>query len=437
MNTTTSDVPWGVVGTVLAIVLLFDLVALWDLWRHDVKQLPKWAWAIIILVVSFPIGVVLYLAIGRVSRDEGPPPVPGPMTPPPGQPPPPPADGGGSAGGDWPQAPPPSGPPRGEGHREGNGPTLAATLDRLPGRVAEAPAARTDVPVILATHGLRKEYGDLAAVDDVDLAVPRGATYGLIGPNGAGKTTLLSILAGLRHPTAGSVALEVDTHAMAVLPDTPHFEPWLTAREVVDLSRTLVRPDLPRERVDDALAQAGILDAADRRNGGFSRGMLQRLGLASCLVNDPDLLVMDEPSSALDPVGRREILDLIGRLGHTKTVLLSTHILADVQQVCDTVGVLNHGRLAFQGSMRDLLTRTSATYLLQVRPPAEEVAAALGSLDAVTSLEDRGPGRFLVRVRDADAAEREIPAAVVRAGAPLVSFNPATDLETAFLELTS
>ncbi len=431
-----ASIPWAVVLPILGVLVAIDLVALWDLSRHDVKQLPKWAWALIIVVVSFPIGLILYLAVGRVGKDEGPVPPPRPMSPTPGESPPP-------------AAPPPSGPPRDTDGASGR--TLASAIGGLAGPdtaggpragatargAATMTAVASGAPTILATRGLRKVYGDLAAVDDVDLNVPRGATYGLIGPNGAGKTTLLSILAGLRHPTDGTVDLEVERRAVAVLPDTPHFEPWLTAREVVDLSRTLVRPDLPVDTVEAALAQAGILDAADRRNGGFSRGMLQRLGLASCLVNDPELLIMDEPSSALDPVGRREILDLIGRLGHTKTVLLSTHILADVQQVCDTVGVLNHGKLAFQGSMRDLLTRTSATYLLQVRPPADELAAALSALDAVTAVEDRGPGRFLVRVTDADAAEREIPAAVVRVGVPLVTFNPATDLETAFLELTS
>jgi ABC-2 type transport system ATP-binding protein len=213
-----------------------------------------------------------------------------------------------------------------------------------------------------------KVYGDAVALADVDLLVPRGATYGLIGPNGAGKTTMLSILAGLRRPTTGEVHLGVERHRIASLVDTPLFEPWLTAREVVDLARHLVAADLPEDRVEVALAEVGLTDAADRRTGGFSRGMLQRLGLAACLVGDPDVLLLDEPSSALDPAGRREVLDLIGQLSHTKTVVLPTHILGDVQQVCDVVGVIDHGHLRYQGPIQQLLARTSAVYAVHVRP---------------------------------------------------------------------
>src|SRR5690606_10600261 len=157
----------------------------------------------------------------------------------------------------------------------------------------------------------------------------------------------------------------------------PLFEPWLTAHEVVDLARHLVAPARPRDEVDRVLAEVGLADAAHRRTGGFSRGMLQRLGLASCLVGDPEVLVLDEPSSALDPSGRREVLDLVGRLAHTKTVILSTHILGDVQQVCDTVGVIDRGRLLYQGPLTDLLARTSTAYSVHVRGPVDALAEAL------------------------------------------------------------
>jgi ABC-2 type transport system ATP-binding protein len=289
----------------------------------------------------------------------------------------------------------------------------------------------------VSTDALGKRYGDTVALRDVDLVVPRGSTYGLIGPNGAGKTTMLSILAGLRRPTEGQVHLEVPRAKVAVVVDTPHFEPWLTAREVVDLARNLTAEDLPEARVEEVLHQVGLPDAIDRRVGGFSRGMLQRVGLAAGLVGHPELLILDEPSAALDPAGRREVLDLIGSLAGTTTVILSTHVLADVQQVCDVVGVIDHGSLRFQGAIGDLLARTSTVYALHVRDGSAELRSKLADLPWVSEVTEPAPGRLRVVVSDATEAEREVPVLVAAAGVSLASFAPATDLETAFLELTS
>ena len=289
-------------------------------------------------------------------------------------------------------------------------------------------------PVVVATHGLRKEY-DVAAVDDVELRVPAGSTYGLIGPNGAGKTTLMDIIADLRRPTAGRIELAVDRQRMAVLPDTPAFEPWLTAREVVDLARHLADPALPTDRVESALAEVDLVGAADRRTGGFSRGMLQRLGLATCLVGEPAVLMLDEPSSALDPAGRREVLDLIGRLAGERTVIFSTHVLADVQQVSDVVGVLNDGRLVFQGPIEDLLARTSSVYRLRVGA-GDRVEETLRSAAWVEQVVREGNGGYRLVVTDVAAAEHGIAGVLAGADARLHAFGPATDLEAAFLELT-
>ncbi len=372
---------------VVAAVIVPSLV---DLTRSEVRHLPRWAWALVICL-SVPLGSILYWTIGRdpagAPTDEPPPPPPA------------------SSPAEW--APP-------------------------------APVGRSGPsgPTVVSTHSLTKAYGDTLALDSVDLEVPVGSTYGLIGPNGAGKTTMLSIIAGLRHPTSGELDLAVDRRSMGLLVDTPLFEPWLTAREVVDLARHLTAPHLSVDRVDEVLVQVGLGDALDRRTGGFSRGMLQRLGLAGCLVGDPEVLVLDEPSSALDPAGRREVLDLVGELAHTKTVILSTHILADVQQVCDTVGVIDHGRLLFQGPLLDLLARTSTSYLLHVRPPAAGLGAALGSLPWVEAVTEVAPGRFRIVVTDAAVAETEIAAVLAAESAAVIAFNPATDLETAFLELT-
>ncbi len=384
----------AVVGVAYAVGVTVCLV---DLRRRKVRHLPKWAWALIILLGSFPIGAIIYLIVGRVP--------PGEEDAVADRPPP------GSAA-------PPVGPP--------------ITVDPR-----QSPAATDDGDAVIRARGLGKRYGDTDALAEVELTVPRGTIYGLIGPNGAGKTTMLSILAGLRQPTSGTFELAVPRRSLGVLVDTPQFEPWLTAYEVVDLARDLTAPQLPPERVTDVLTEAGLGDAIDRRTGGFSRGMLQRLGLAACLVGDPEVLVLDEPSSALDPAGRREVLDLIGRLAHTKTVLLSTHILSDVQQVCDLVGVIDHGRMRYEGPIADLLAHTSTVYALHVRGDTAGLTTALRSQPWAAEVLEPAPGRLRLVVSDAQRAEHEVPALLSDQRTSLVSFYPATDLETAFLELTS
>lgn len=404
---------WALIAGGIVLLMSYALV-LWDISRSEVRHLPRWMWALIVVLITFPIGALLYLVVGRVpaaerasATDD--------------------AAGSGTGAAPLPGAEPGAAPAR--ALREG-APASA-------GQITSAPAdAHGAAPPVVATRGLTKRYGDTVALDRVDLAVPRGATYGLIGPNGAGKTTLLSILAGLRHPTAGELELGVERRRLAVLVDTPLFEPWLTAREVVDLARNLVAPDGAHDEVDRALTEVGLAEAADRRCGGFSRGMLQRLGLATCLVGDPEVLLLDEPSSALDPAGRREVLDLIGRLARSTTVVLSTHILADVQQVCDVVGVIDHGRLRYQGPIAELLARTSAAYHLHVRGDAAGLLDGLRRADWVRAVEEQAPGRLRFVTDDATRAERALPRLVADSGLALVSCHPATDLETAFLELT-
>lgn len=289
---------------------------------------------------------------------------------------------------------------------------------------------------MITTSSLVKRYGTQNALDGVDLEVPEGSIYGLVGPNGAGKTTLLSLLAGLRRPTSGRVELGVDRRAVAVLPDTPQFDPWLTAAEVVDLARHLADPSLPEARVPEILAQAGLEEAADRRVGGFSRGMLQRLGLAATVVGRPALLLLDEPASALDPVGRREVLDLIVNLRNRATVVFSSHILNDVEEVCDRVGILVSGRLRVQGSLADLLAGAVAPLLIvKVRPPADRLVTALREVPWVTGVETYADV-VRVRVTDRSSAEAGIAGLLAGAEAAVVSLRfEQPDLERAFLEL--
>ena len=366
--------------------------AMIDLTRHDVRVLPKWAWGLIILL-AFPVGVIAYLVLGRSHSGDDP---------------------------------------------RGDDAIVAWPVDTsgAPDRPAARSGARPAGPPLIVARGLSKRYGTVTALDRVDLRIPRGRTYGLIGPNGAGKTTIISVLAGLRRPTAGTVTLAVDRRKIAVLVDTPRFEPWLTAAEVVDLARHLVAPGLPRTRVEQALTEVGLREARGPV-GGFSRGMLQRLGLAACLVGDPALLILDEPCSALDPAGRRDVLDLIDRLARTATVVLSTHVLADVQEVCDTVAVVDRGRIRFEGAVTDVLARSASVFALQVRPPATGLVDALRGRPWVTEAIEPVPGRIRLVVGDTARAEREIPRLVADHCERLIALTPMTNLETAFLELTS
>jgi len=298
---------------------------------------------------------------------------------------------------------------------------------------------------MIRTRGLVKRYGSHAALDGVDLNVPAGSVYGLAGPNGAGKTTLLGILAGLRKATEGEVTVETEPGEVSVLPDTPRFDPWLTGREVVALALTLSSglgsstAHEHADRVEEVLGQAGLTEASVRRCGGYSRGMLQRLGIASTLVARPALILLDEPASALDPQGRREVLDLIATLRGCATVLFSSHILGDVQEVCDTVGILHHGRLLFQGPLTDLLVgRAVPRYELRVRNNSDAVAAALSREPWVTSATAAYGGIVHVEVTSLADAELRLTGALAATGASVVSIRPEeVSLERAFLELTS
>lgn len=293
--------------------------------------------------------------------------------------------------------------------------------------------------MIVSTSRLRKEYGATVALDNVDLAVPAGSVYGLVGPNGAGKTTLLGILAGLRKATSGTVDIHVEWSKVAVLPDTPQFDSWLTGREVVDLARSLTDPSVPPSRVDEVLEQAGLAEAAHRVVGGYSRGMLQRLGVASTVVGRPALLMLDEPSSALDPAGRREVLDLVSRLRGEATVIFSSHILSDVQEVCDTVGILRAGELLFQGSISELLVGSAVpTYRLRLRPPGDRAIEALRRATWVRSVEEVSSEELRISVESVAAVEQNLATALAGTGVGVVSFGPeAATLEQVFLELTS
>jgi ABC-2 type transport system ATP-binding protein len=290
---------------------------------------------------------------------------------------------------------------------------------------------------IITTSGLTRDYGGVGLFD-VDLIVPRGSVYGLVGMNGAGKTTLLSLLSGLRRPHRGTIRMSINRRQIAVCPDVPEFDGWLTAREVVDLARALVAPAADGTAVADALATAGLADSMDRQAGGFSRGMVQRLGLACALVGDPALLILDEPTSALDPAGRADMIAAVAAMRGARTVIFSSHILSDVQRIADQVGILRDGRLLYQGGMQDLIdTYLSPSWLVRIAGDAEPVVAAATAQPWAVNVEPAGSGAIRIDAVSIEAGERGIPAVIAACGARQVSCEPVdADLESAFLALS-
>lgn len=292
--------------------------------------------------------------------------------------------------------------------------------------------------MILETHSLTKRYGTHTVLDNVELRVDAGTIYGLVGPNGAGKTTLLSIIAGLRRPASGTISLDVKKHDVAVCPDVPEFEPWLTAMEVMELSANLVGKSRTKAQLETLLENAGLKDSINRKVGGFSRGMTQRLALATTIIGDPKLVILDEPCSALDPSGRVEVLDLIARMGSNSTVIFSTHILADVQKVCDQVGVLDKGKLLYQGSLAAFLQEnTEPIWNVTLRSGFDKVEAALAKSKWVTDVKQLTKTKLQITGSSIDEIEQQLVQVLAAASARVVSVEPVdSDLEHAFLHLT-
>jgi ABC-2 type transport system ATP-binding protein len=182
----------------------------------------------------------------------------------------------------------------------------------------------------------------------------------------------------------------------------------------------------------------GLADAADRRVGGFSRGMRSRLGLAAGLIGEPELLIADEPAAALDPAGRREIIDLIAGLAGPVTLVVSSHDLADVERICDPIGVLANGRLVYEGAVANLLARAAPALHIVVRPPAGRLRAALASASWVRALREEEPGELVVEVGDPALAEQDLPRLLARCEARLVEVGRAgVSLQDVFFELTA
>jgi ABC-2 type transport system ATP-binding protein len=317
-------------------------------------------------------------------------------------------------------------------------------------------ASGESVPI--RTRGLTKRYGDLVAVDGLDLEVRAGEIFGLLGQNGAGKTTTILMLLGLTEPSGGEarvVGLDPARNPLEVkrrvgyMPDSVGFYTDLTGREnlryTARLNRILAAD--AETTIDEVLEQVGLTERADDLVDTYSRGMLQRLGIADALVKDPDILILDEPTTAIDPLGVVEILDLIRNLADERglAVLLSSHLLDQAQLICDRVGIFHRGKLVGHGTVPELAKRYGfGTNRLEivVDPAADEqsVRAVLDSIDGVGSV-DRGiqgvidPGGAVAEARGtadrpSDAAKTAEALGALKASW-IVSVDPAREHEVA------
>lgn len=299
--------------------------------------------------------------------------------------------------------------------------------------------------------GLTKRYGDVVALDHLDLEVPSGAIFGCLGPNGAGKTTLVRLLTGLARPTAGRsmvAGFDVATggsslrRRLSTLDQQPQYYSWMSGRELLTFVGDLygLRGTLLRKRVEEALALTELTGAAKRTVGGYSGGMRQRLGLAQALINQPDVLFLDEPVSSLDPAGRHDILRIIEGLRGRATVFMSTHILADVERVCDHVAILSNGKLVVTSTVADLQERyAQPVFLLEPETgQGDRVALLLSDLREARWAGDvvEEGGQIRVIVRDTVAASSAILPLVTARGVALQRFERVRpSLEDIFLRL--
>ncbi len=226
----------------------------------------------------------------------------------------------------------------------------------------------------ISTDGLTKRFGERVAVNSVDLKVRTGTAFGLLGPNGAGKTTLIRMLVGLAHPTEGSIevlgnaipAQKLEALSMVgAIVEEPRFHPYLSGRENLEIVASL-RSRQAMSNIDQALERVGLAQRSADKVGGYSLGMRQRLGIARCLLVDPKLMILDEPMNGLDPPGILEVRALIRSLvDEGKTVLLSSHLLDEVEKTCDEVAILSHGSILASGSLGSILSGTGEKFTLR------------------------------------------------------------------------
>jgi ABC-2 type transport system ATP-binding protein len=298
---------------------------------------------------------------------------------------------------------------------------------------------------------LSKYYGPVKALDNLNLEVPENAVFGFLGPNGAGKTTTIKLLTGFANPTAGqawvagekvgdsSLGLQAK---IGLLPDVPGFYDWMTGRELLHFIGELhsLTPKDIKQRTDELLELVELKKASNRRVGGYSRGMRQRLGIAQALINRPKVLFLDEPTSALDPIGRRDVLELILRLRENTTIFMSSHILSDVERVCTMVGIIDKGKLITVSTVEALQKKYARSIFAMEF--MENTAQFVESLKKIPWLAepaiavDNGTPVLKVRALDIDRARKELPRLIGESGLTLTRYELSLpSIEEIFVEV--
>ena len=307
--------------------------------------------------------------------------------------------------------------------------------------------------VAIKCEGLTKRYRDVVALDSLDLSVEERSIFGFLGPNGAGKTTTVKLLVGLGNPSVGRAWVagkEVTPEAIGLrkkigyLPEVPAFYNWMTGLEFLSFVGELHHLSKAEieNRCDELLELVELKEAAKRRIGGYSRGMRQRLGIAQAIINKPEVLFLDEPCSALDPIGRRKVLELIKRLSAGATVFMSTHILSDVERVCDSVGIIDRGKLITTSSMEELQRKyTRSVFELEFEEDTSPLVAKLQAVPWLVKAEQvevNSSPALRIQVTDINTAKRELPGIVAASGLTLLRYELALpSLEDIFVELVA
>lgn len=304
-----------------------------------------------------------------------------------------------------------------------------------------AAASAEQGPLPVEVRGLVKRYGDLTAVAGVDVTVRRGDVYGYLGPNGAGKTTSLRMMLGLIRPTAGTVRLfgrdpmegVQALEGVAGFVEAPTFYPYLSGRRNLELLAAF-DGDGAASRIESSLEAVELSDRAGDRVGGYSHGMRQRLGIAGALLRDPKLLLLDEPTTGLDPAGMRDMRLLIHRLAEQGiTIVLSSHILTEVEEVCNRVAIVRAGRIVYEGEISELKGAAGTTYRLSTTDDQR----ALAVCRAQPGIGDVRTQHGRISFTGAETAVAELSQALVEAGALIRAMAPqSATLEDLFFSLT-
>jgi ABC-2 type transport system ATP-binding protein len=307
--------------------------------------------------------------------------------------------------------------------------------------------------LVVQTTVLSKSYEGVNAVDAIDLRVPRHSVYGFIGPNGAGKTTTMKMLLGLIRPTSGEGSIfDLDIvrdssevrRRIGYLPQEPRFYPRMTARETLRFAASFFFSG-PRDRMEvrisEMLELVGLADKADRPIKTLSGGETQRLGIAQAQIHEPELLMLDEPAAALDPLGRRDVLAILEQFLSTSTVFYSTHILDDVQRVSDMVCILKDGKIIRQGPLSDVLASGSdSVFTVEIEGDVDAARAALLEQEWVDAVDVDGGGssaRLRISVSDVDVAAARLQRILLADDALIIKefAKPSANLEDVFVGL--